>query len=128
MIADPVVRKRAKHAVYENARTVGALEALSRGDIIRFGRLMNESHISLRDDYEVSCAELDVLTELAWALPCVIGARMTGGGFGGCMVSIVEKSGIEEFKAAVTEGYRAKTGLTPGFVIADPGDGAHILE
>ncbi len=127
VIADPVCRKRAKHAVYENARTVAALEALEKNDIFEFGRLMNESHISLRDDYEVSCAELDILTELAWGIPGVIGARMTGGGFGGCMVSIVEKSAVGGFTESVAAGYEAKTGLKPSFIRVRPGDGARKL-
>ncbi len=128
VIADPICRRRAKHAVYENARTVAALEALDRGDLFKFGRLMNESHVSLRDDYEVSCPELDVLTEIAWSIPGVIGARMTGGGFGGCMVAIVEKASVEEFTAAVSAGYEAKTGLKAGFICVQPGDGAHIIK
>ena len=89
-IKDPVCLKRAKHAVYENQRTIQAVEALKNNDIEKFGRLMNASHISLRDDYEVSCEEIDLLVDLAWQIPGVIGSRITGGGFGGCTVSIVK--------------------------------------
>ena len=127
VIIDPVCRKRAKHAVYENARTVAALEALTAGDIWKFGQLMNESHISLRDDYEVSCEELDILTELAWSLPGVIGARMTGGGFGGCMVCLVLRSELQNFTESIRSGYIEKTGLEARFVVAKPGDGAHMI-
>lgn len=88
-ITDPVVLKRARHAVYENNRTLKAVQALKDGDLETFGALMNASHVSLRDDYEVSCHELDVLAETAWTVPGVLGSRMTGGGFGGCTVSIV---------------------------------------
>lgn len=126
-IADPVCRKRAKHAIYENARTREALEALQSGELDVFGRLMNESHISLRDDYEVSCPELDILTELAWSVPGVIGARMTGGGFGGCMVAIVKREALDAFTETVREGYLARTGLEARFITARPGDGAHII-
>lgn len=85
-ITDPVNRKRAKHAVYENQRTIRAVEALKNNDIALFGKLMNESHVSLRDDYEVTGIELDTLAETAWEQPGVIGSRMTGAGFGGCTV------------------------------------------
>ena len=127
IIPDPVCRKRAKHAVYENARTEQALEALTRGELFEFGRLMNESHVSLRDDYEVSCRELDILTRIAWNTPGVIGARMTGGGFGGCMVTICMRSEIENFMNTIREEYFRETGITAGFVLAEPGDGAHIV-
>ncbi|MBO7666961.1 MAG: galactokinase, partial [Firmicutes bacterium] len=94
---DPVCRRRARHAVTENDRTKRALAALKTGDIAAFGRLMNESHISLRDDYEVSCPELDLLAALAWDTPGVAGARITGGGFGGCLVALVENGARESF-------------------------------
>lgn len=123
-IKDPVCRKRARHAVLENQRTIQAVEALNADDINRFGKLMNESHVSLRDDYEVSCEELDVLAEEAWKLPYVIGARMTGGGFGGCTVNIVEEDSVEEFKKILQEAYQKRTGKTAEFYIADPADGA----
>lgn len=90
-IKDPVRQKRAKHAVYENQRTVQAVAALKANDIAKFGELMNASHVSLRDDYEVTGIELDTLVEEAWNCPGVIGSRMTGAGFGGCTVSIVKQ-------------------------------------
>lgn len=126
-IADPVCRKRAKHAVYEDHRTVAALDALEKGDMALFGRLMNESHISLRDDYEVSCEELDILTSLAWELPGVLGARMTGGGFGGCMIALVEKSAADGFIEAIRTAYSERTGLEARFIAAEPGDGVRIV-
>ena len=100
-IADPVEQKRAKHAVYENQRTLEAVKALKENDIAAFGKLMNESHVSLRDDYEVSCPEMDILAEEAWKLPGVLGSRMTGGGFGGCTVSIVENDAVDGFMEKV---------------------------
>ena len=127
-IADPVCRKRAKHAVYENRRTLRAVEALERQDIAAFGRLMNESHISLRDDYETSCPECDILAELAWETPGVIRSRITGGGFGGCTVSIVKNDAIEAFKTKVGETYREKTGITADFYVVEMGDGAHEIK
>lgn len=127
VICDPVQRKRAKHAVYENARTVAALEALTAGNLWEFGRLMNESHVSLRDDYEVSCRELDILTRIAWNTPGVIGARMTGGGFGGCMVALVARPAVPEFTERISKGYFDSTGLTARSIIAMPGDGAHVV-
>lgn len=126
-IRDGVRRKRAKHAVYENQRTTLAAMALSRGDLKCFGRLMNESHISLRDDYEVSCDEIDCLVELAWSVPGVLGSRMTGGGFGGCTVSLVEESAIDNFKKIVGNGYKDKTGLDAEFYVVAIGDGAHRI-
>ncbi|MGI6057475.1 MAG: galactokinase [Bilifractor sp.] len=122
-IADPVCRKRAKHAVYEDARTTEAVEKLNQGDIAAFGKLMNASHVSLRDDFEVSCRELDVLAEEAWKIPGVIGARMTGGGFGGCTVNIVEDNSVDTFVDQVGKNYTEKTGLVPSFYIVSIGDG-----
>jgi len=127
LLPDPVLYKRAKHAVYEEARTKAAIAALSEGDLTGFGRLMNASHISLRDDYEVSCRELDVLTELAWQTRGVIGARMTGGGFGGCMVCIVDKACVPAFIERVGSAYYERTGLTAEFYEAYAGDGAREL-
>ena len=126
-IPDPVCRKRARHAVYENARTVAAFAALQRGDLAAFGKLMNESHVSLRDDYAVSCDEVDVLVELAWGCPGVLGSRITGGGFGGCTVSIVEDAAAERFKQTIQTGYAAKTGLTPEIYAVSAWDGAHEI-
>lgn len=126
-ISDEVCRKRAKHAVYENQRTIQAEAALKRGDLAAFGRYMNESHISLRDDYEVSCEETDVLAELAWQIPGVIGSRITGGGFGGCTVSIVENDAVERFREEILSGYKEKCGKTAEIYVVDVGEGARRL-
>ena len=128
IIEDEVVRKRAKHAVYENQRTIEAVNALKRNDVEKFGKLMNESHISLRDDYEVSCQEIDTLVEIAWATEGVIGSRITGGGFGGCTVSIVKNNAVDELKNRIEKEYPKKTGLTPEVYIVDIGDGARRLK
>ncbi len=127
-IKDPVCRKRAKHAVYENQRTIRAVSALKASDIEAFGRLLNESHISLRDDYETSCAETDLLAELAWEVPGVLGSRITGGGFGGCTVSIVRSNAVDSFIDALNKPYQKQTGLQAEFYVVDIGDGAHALE
>ena len=122
-IKDPVARKRGKHAVYENQRTIKAVKALKDNDLETFGRLMNESHISLRDDYETSCEECDVLAETAWTVPGVIGSRITGGGFGGCTVSIVRDEAVENFKNTLTKAYLEKVGKEPEFYVVEIGDG-----
>ena len=127
LITDDIVRKRAKHAVYENQRTIEAVKALKRNDVELFGKLMNESHISLRDDYEVSCPEIDVLVEIAWATPGVIGSRITGGGFGGCTVSIVKNDAVDELKRRIEKEYPKKTGLNSEIYIVDIGDGARRI-
>ena len=124
LIKSEIVKKRAKHAVYENQRTIEAVDALKKNDVERFGQLMNESHISLRDDYEVSCDEIDILVELAWNTKGVIGSRITGGGFGGCTVSIVKNDAVSKLKEYVEEEYLVKTGLRPEVYIVDIGDGA----
>ncbi|MCR5527222.1 MAG: galactokinase [Lachnospiraceae bacterium] len=126
-IKDEICKKRAKHAVYENQRTIHAVEALKKGDLEAFGKLMNESHVSLRDDYEVSCPELDVLAEEAWKIEGVVGSRMTGGGFGGCTVSIVKNDAVEEFQKQISKVYKERTGLDCEFYIADASDGARRL-
>ena len=126
-IKDPVCRRRARHAVAENERTIQAVAALREGDLAKFGQLMNASHVSLRDDYEVSCPEMDLLTEIAWSIPGVLGSRMTGGGFGGCTVSIVKNEAIDTFRETITTRYEAKTGHTPEIYIANPGPGATRL-
>ncbi len=123
-IKDPVCLRRAKHAVYENRRTINAVAALKNNDKETFGKLINESHVSLRDDYEVSCKELDILAEEAWKLPGVIGSRMTGGGFGGCTVSIVKNEAIEDFQEALGKVYKERTGIEAKFIIADAAEGA----
>ena len=128
VIRNPVNLRRARHAVTENQRTLHALAALEVSDLALFGRLMNQSHISLRDDYEVSCPELDALVELAWRQPGVVGSRMTGGGFGGCTVSIVEAPCVEAFVRDVGAGYAKATGLCADFYEADAEDGAGRME
>ena len=126
-IKDEVNRARAKHAVYENQRTIKAVAALKDNDIETFGKLMNASHISLRDDYETSCEEVDVLVEEAWKIDGVIGSRITGGGFGGCTVSIVKDEAIDEFKEKLTAAYEEKVKKTPEFYVVSIGDGPSRL-
>lgn len=122
-IADPVRVRRAHHAVYENRRTINAVKALDLGDLKEFGKLMNESHISLRDDYETSCPEIDVLVDAAWSCDGCIGSRITGGGFGGCSVSIVRDDAIEGFKETLTRAYKDKCDMVPEFYVVSVGDG-----
>ena len=126
-IKNPVCRKRAKHAVYENNRTIEAVKALADGDVKHFGELMNQSHVSLRDDYEVSCEEIDVLVDSAWKQPGVLGSRITGGGFGGCTVSIVKNDCIDAFIENVGREYTEKTGKTAEFYVVEIGDGPYEL-
>ena len=126
-IQDEVRRKRAKHAVYENQRAIRAVEALKAGDIGTFGKLMNESHVSLRDDYEVSCREIDILVDLAWEIPGVIGSRITGGGFGGCTVSIVKNEAVDTFIDSIGRTYREKVGHDAEFYVVEIGDGGHVI-
>lgn len=127
-IKDEVRVRRAKHAVYENQRTIRAVEALKNNDVELFGRLMNASHVSLRDDYQVSCAEIDVLVEEAWKIPGVVGSRITGAGFGGCTVSIVKDEAVEEFKEKVGAAYQEKVGKTADFYVVEIGDGPRKLD
>lgn len=126
-IKDEVNRARAKHAVYENQRTIKAVAALKESDIETFGKLMNASHVSLRDDYETSCEEVDVLVEEAWKIDGVIGSRITGGGFGGCTVSIVKDEAIDEFKEKLAAAYEEKVKKTPEFYVVSIGDGPSRL-
>ena len=126
-IKDPVRQLRAKHAVYENQRTIRAVAALKANNIEEFGKLMNESHVSLKNDYEVSCEEIDILVDLAWEIPGVIGSRITGGGFGGCTVSIVKNDAVDTFIDKVGNGYKEQTGNTAEFYVVEVGDGAHRL-
>ncbi|AKT54155.1 MULTISPECIES: galactokinase [Selenomonas] len=126
-IPDPVERRRARHAVYENNRTLEAVKALEANDVKRFGELMNASHVSLRDDYEVTGPELDTLAELAWQQNGVLGSRMTGGGFAGCTVSIVRDAAIPAFEKNVGDAYTAKIGYAPSFYVANIADGARRL-
>ena len=123
-IKDPVNCRRARHAVFENQRTIEAVAALEEKDLTKFGELMNASHVSLRDDYEVTGKELDTLAELAWQQAGVIGSRMTGAGFGGCTVSLVKNEAIEAFEKNVAEAYTKKIGYAPSFYVANVADGA----
>lgn len=127
-IADPIRVKRAKHAVYENQRTLKAVKALENNDLELFGKLMNESHVSLRDDYEVTGIELDTLVSLAWECDGVIGARMTGAGFGGCTVSIVKDECVDNFISTITPKYAEKIGYEPSFYIVEISDGTRKLK
>ena len=126
-IKDPVRQKRAKHAVYENQRTIRAVEALKNNDVELFGKLMNASHKSLRYDYEVSCGEIDILVDLAQAMPGVIGSRITGGGFGGCTVSIVKNDTVDAFIREIGKTYQEKVGHEVEFYVVEIGDGAKII-
>jgi len=122
-IESDVRRKRAKHAVYENQRTVRAVAALKANDVALFGQLMNASHVSLRDDYEVTGIELDTLVEEAWKVEGVIGSRMTGAGFGGCTVSIVKDEAIDTFIEQVGAAYKEKIGYAADFYVVEIGNG-----
>lgn len=122
-INDPVREKRAKHAVYENRRTIKAVSALKANDIETFGKLMIDSDTSLREDYEVTGKELDTLVAEALKVDGVIGSRMTGAGFGGCTVSIVKDEAIDNFISSVGENYKAKIGYAADFYVVEVGDG-----
>lgn len=126
-VKNPVCRKRAKHAVYENQRTIKAVVALKAGDLETFGKLMNASHVSLRDDYEVTGKELDTLVEAAWKQEGVIGSRMTGAGFGGCTVSIVKEEAIDDFIKNVGEIYEKEIGYAADFYVVEIGDGSRRI-
>ncbi len=119
-----ILLRRARHVVTENQRTREAVQVLEAGDIERFGELMNASHVSLRDDYEVSSKELDTLAELAWKQPGTLGARMTGAGFGGCTVNLVRADAAEPFAKAVAEGYEKALGLKAEIYVCQASDGA----
>lgn len=127
IIEDKTLIRRAKHAVYENQRTIEAMEALKANDLYEFGILMNESHISLRDDYEVTGIELDTLAEVAWRQEGVVGARMTGAGFGGCTVNIVDEDSVDRFIMDVGEAYQDKIGYKAEFYVVDIGGGPNRL-
>lgn len=127
-IKDEVCRKRAKHAVYENQRTIRAVAALKNNDVKLFGELMNASHVSLRDDYEVTGIELDTLVEEAWKIDGVIGSRMTGAGFGGCTVSIVKDEAVDSFIAQVGAAYETKIEYAADFYVVEIGDGPVRLQ
>jgi len=127
-ITDPIALKRAKHVIYENQRCLDAAECLEQGNLLAFGKLMNESHISLRDLYEVTGTALDTLAEAAWAQPGVLGSRMTGAGFGGCTVSLVENAHVDTCIEQVGRIYQEKTGIEAAFYVAKIGDGTRRLE
>lgn len=127
-IGDEVRVRRARHAVYENQRTIQAVEALQKQDLKKFGELMNASHVSLRDDYEVTGIELDTLVEEAWKVDGVIGSRMTGAGFGGCTVSIVEDAAVDRFIESVGTAYRDKIGYAADFYVVQVGSGPCRLD
>lgn len=127
VIQDEIIQKRAKHAVYENQRTLKAVQALKENNLELFGKLMVESHNSLRDDYEVTGIELDTLVEIALKQEGVIGARMTGAGFGGCAVSIVKNNKVDKFIRKVEEGYIGKIGYHPECYVVSIGDGPRTI-
>ncbi len=127
-ITDSTGRKRAKHAIYENARTIRAVNALQENDIAGFGQLMNESHDSLRDDYEVSCVEIDFLVDAMREMPGVAGSRITGGGFGGCTVSIVKKEQTPSLMDEVCKKYQDRFGIVPEFYRVAPEEGVHVID
>ena len=126
-IKSEIRQKRAKHAVYENQRAIKAVAALKENDVETFGKLMNASHISLRDDYEVSCEEIDILVDLAWATDGVVGSRITGGGFGGCTVSIVKNEAVDTFVEIIGAKYEEAVGHKAEFYVVDIGNGAGVL-
>jgi galactokinase len=120
-----IIYRRCEHVIRENDRVIEGCRALAMGDLVRFGELMRESHQSLRDLYEVSCAELDLMVSLAGSLPGCLGARMTGGGFGGCTVNLVKAADAKRFAARIAEGYRERSGVQPDVYVCAPSDGAH---
>ena len=126
-IKSDIRQKRAKHAVYENQRAIKAVAALKQDDVETFGKLMNASHVSLRDDYEVSCKEIDILVDLAWAIDGVVGSRITGGGFGGCTVSIVKNDAVDTFVETIGAKYEEAVGHKAEFYVVDIGNGAGVL-
>lgn len=126
-ITDPTIRKRARHIVYENQRTIDAVQALKTGNLVQFGQLMTASHNSLRDDYEVTGKELDTVVASALRQKGVLGARMTGAGFGGCAVALVREEDMEAFEENVAKDYREQTGLDAGFYVVKAGDGPQKL-
>jgi galactokinase len=123
----PVVYRRCRHVVNENARVVQACRALDRGDLQRFGRLMYESHQSLRNDYEVSCPELDTLVNITFSVPGVYGGRMTGGGFGGCTVNLVREREVENFRRHICSRYFAATRIEPAVYVTAAAQGAEEI-
>lgn len=127
-IRDRVLHMRALHVISEEERTAKAAEALRKGDLVSLGQLMNESHVSLRDLYQVSCPEIDFLTKLAWMHPGVLGSRITGGGFGGCTISLVEKDSVRGYMETAEKEYAKRYGLRPEFYLVHPGKGAGKID
>lgn len=125
-IKDPILMRRSRHVITENQRVYKAVDALKAGDLATFGQLLNDSHTSLSDDYEVTGPELDAIVTAAQAEPACLGARMTGAGFGGCAIALVKTSELETFKANVAEAYTDAIGLTPIFYISQNGPGVHL--
>ncbi len=125
---DPVVYRRSHHVITENKRVRESINALRRDDLTKFGELMNASHDSLRDDYEVSCEEVDLLVSLARQVPGVLGSRITGGGFGGCTVNLLAADKVKEFIESVGENYQQQTGIQPEFYVSSPANGAEVLD
>ncbi|MHB9032531.1 MAG: galactokinase [Anaerolineae bacterium] len=123
-----IVRKRCKHVITEDQRVLDAVQAMGQGQMAELGKLLNASHVSLRDDYQVSCRELDIMAEIAWAQPGVLGARMTGAGFGGCTINLVEAPYTQAFAAQVAHKYLAATGQQPDIYACTAVQGAHRLE
>lgn len=128
VLLSPTVYSRCRHVISENDRVQSAVRALYSDNLSTFGRLMRESHGSLRDDYEVSCKELDVIVEIAAAQPGVVGARMTGGGFGGCTINLVESGAVDAFKQNVAAKYFAQAGLTPEIYVSPAADGVQQVQ
>jgi galactokinase len=122
----PIVYQRCKHVITEDERVTKAVSVLQRGDISSFGDLLNQSHESLRNDYEVSCAELDHLVEIARQVNGTVGSRMTGAGFGGCTVNIIKESALENFKATIFEEYKKRTGIIAEIYVSKAEDGARV--
>jgi galactokinase len=127
-IGSDTVRKRAEHVVEEIARVLESVKVLEQGDLPAFGALMNASHDSLRDLYEVTGPELDAMVDAARSVPGVLGSRMTGAGFGGCTVSLVHRDSVDAFKSVVAEKYTERTGLVPDFYVCSIGNGAGKLD
>jgi galactokinase len=126
-ILPPKVITRCRHVITENARVKTAVDAFQSANIKALGPLMQDSHLSLRFDYEVSCKELDLMVEIAAAQPGLVGARMTGGGFGGCTINLVESSAVADFKRKVAAEYSSKTGLTPEIYVSPASEGAQEM-
>ena len=123
----PLIRKRCEHVIYENERVLEAKKCLTAGDLPKFGKLMDQSHVSLRDLYEVSCPELDAMVDFAHEVPGVLGSRMTGGGFGGCTVSLVHKDHTDEFVTQVSEKYRRRFNIEPEIYVCRLENGAREI-